>query len=368
MTQLKAVRRDVLGDADRLIVQRRYQEVRELCQRTLSDPGLDALLEARLRVRLARALVMLCEPGSALELIELALPELKSSGGPYEIPDATDWKAGALYGLEDVRAVEVQEEAVRLMRRQDAFPLDIELRMLTHLGTIYTWRWRHEESMTILNEVLDRGQELIELDRLTAIHHNLLSCTRELGDLPEAGRHLHRILQLLPLRSDPPSPSLLKEERSRAASQQGRWEEAEQGLRASIEHADRQGLLVHRVVYRCTAAECYLERGMTEVARRMLEEASSLAASQDAPFSVSHCAMVKARMEASLGNHEASDAEFAKAVAALSLPGMENRRSGVLQQWADAAERRGELKKAIELMEAAVADRGSASRLRTVPD
>jgi len=210
-------------------------------------------------------------PGRALVLYRRARRLLLRVSEPLLAAEAMDWEAAALYLLQDPGAADVGHQALERYRALDERQAHVEARMLEHLGTYRLQRGEHRAAIEQYREAIEVAGARLELARLANIYHGLAEGCRQAGDTRRALDYMERAVHFYRTEHDvrgPVSANLARAENDYGVHlmRAGRWERAEEMIRAALDHYDELGVLSAR-------AHAMLSMGELNQRRNRLEDA-----------------------------------------------------------------------------------------------
>jgi tetratricopeptide (TPR) repeat protein len=186
-------------------------------------------------------------PSRALELFRRARRLLMRVAERLLAAEAMDWEAAALYLLQDASAAEVGRRALELYRAQADRHPHVEARMLEHLGTYGLQRGEHGSAIGHYREAIEVAGARLELARLANIYHGLAEGCRQAGQSRHALDYMERAVHFYRTEHDvrgPVSANLARAENDYGVHlmRSGRWERAEEMIRAALDHYDEVGV------------------------------------------------------------------------------------------------------------------------------
>ena len=223
-----------------LAEQRRYGDLEQLARQTLRQKGGTHRARAMANFYAARA-VLDRLPNRALTLFRRARRQLLRAGEPWLAAEAMDWEAAALYLLQDPNAVEVGQQALQRYRALPDRQSHVEARMLEHIGTYRLQRGEHVPAIRCYREAIEVAGSRLDLARLAHIYHGLAEGCRQAGEVRQALDYMERTVHFYRTEHDvrgPVSANLARAENDYGVHlmRLGRWERAEEMIRAALEH------------------------------------------------------------------------------------------------------------------------------------
>ncbi|TMC11267.1 MAG: tetratricopeptide repeat protein [Chloroflexi bacterium] len=240
-------------DEDRLAEldeQQRFPELGTLATRLLRDVNSTKRARAIATYYAGRAVVNQT-PARALALFRRARRLLLRVAEPWLAAEAMDWEAAALYLMQDPSAMEVGAQALERYRAlPDRLP-HVEARILEHLGTYRLQRGEHSRAIERYREALEVAGARLELARLANIYHGLAEGCRQAGEMRLALDYMERAVHFYRTEHDvrgPVSANLARAENDYGVHlmRMGRWERAEEMIRAALDHYEEIGVAAGR--------------------------------------------------------------------------------------------------------------------------
>jgi tetratricopeptide (TPR) repeat protein len=229
-----------------LDAQQRFDQLDELAAQLLHDVNSTKRTRAIATYYAGKA-VLNRVPARALVLFRRARRLLLRVADPLMAAEAMDWEGAALYLLQDVSAIEVGCQALERYRvLPDRLP-HIEARMLEHLGTYRLQRREHADAIDRYREALAVAGGRLELIRLANIYHGIAEGHRQAGQTREALEYMERAVHFYRTEHEvrgPLSANLARAENDYGVHlmRSGRWERAEEMIRASLDHYEELGV------------------------------------------------------------------------------------------------------------------------------
>lgn len=247
-----------------------FRELGELASQHLHDLNSPKRTRAIATFYAAKA-VLSQAPGRAVVLFRRARRLLLRVTEPLLAAEAMDWEAAALYLLQDPGAADVGRQALERYRALDDHQPHVEARMLEHLGTYRLQRGEHADAIERYREAIEVAGARLELARLANIYHGLAEGCRQAGDTRRALDYMERAVHFYRTEHDvrgPVSGNLPRVENDYGVHlmRTGRWDRAEEMIRAALDHYDELGVQSAR-------AHAMLSMGELHQRRNRLEEA-----------------------------------------------------------------------------------------------
>jgi tetratricopeptide (TPR) repeat protein len=250
--------------------QQRFRELGQLATQLLRDLNSTRRTRAIATFYAGRA-VLNQAPGRALVLFRRARRLLIRVSEQPLAAEAMDWEAAALYLQQDAGAAEVGRQALERYRALEGRQPHVEARMLEHLGTYRLQRGEHVDAIERYREAIEVAGARLELTRLANIYHGLAEGCRQAGDTRRALDYMERAVHFYRTEHDvrgPVSANLARAEADYGVHlmRSGRWDRAEEMIRAALDHYDELGVQSAR-------AQAMLSMGELNQFRNRLDEA-----------------------------------------------------------------------------------------------
>ncbi len=303
-------------------------------------------LGAMVRLRLAEAHCRLHQPDEALELLASAKPALEASGDEWAAIEALDWEAAARFLLEDPRAVDLLEEALR--RCLAVVPTNPTLlaRIETHLATVHVQRHAWRSAIRAFESAIEHSTDVVDLLELAHVHNGLGFAYKEIGQPARALMHASRALGLYELRSEARMRAAAHNNLAELLLREGQLDAAETHIRAAVGELRKhhsEASVGHPL---CTLAELELARGNSLAALEAALEAieAGRRSGERVVIGLGHVLLGAAHEQ--LGATGDADAAFDQALAVLSELDQPLRLRDAHMRIAEICEARGSIEKA----------------------
>lgn len=229
-----------------LDVQQRYDELGVLAGRLLRDLTSGRRTRAFATFYAGKA-VLNTDPMGALALFRRARRQLVRVSERSLAAEAMDWEAAALYLMQDVTAIDVGLQALEQYRALGDRQAHVEARMLEHVGTYRLQRGEHVDAIERYREAIEVAGARLDLGRLANIYHGLAEGCRQAGDVHRALDYMERTVHFYRTEHDVRgaiSANLARAENDYGVHlmRAGRYERAEEMIRAALEHYAELGV------------------------------------------------------------------------------------------------------------------------------
>jgi tetratricopeptide (TPR) repeat protein/transcriptional regulator with XRE-family HTH domain len=237
--------------------------------------------------QLGVAMVRQVRPQDAIEHLREARSLFDALDDPWMAAESLEWEAGARYMQDDPGALAMAEEALRLYRRLDLRAVEVESRMLEHLGTILAHNRSFLRARECYNEALELGGPHLDAVRLARIYHGLGTCYGQLGDPQQAIELTSQAVMLYSAENEAQHRQVFGDQ-PRAEGDLGFWymrvgnlEQAEELLMSALDHLAEQGIERLRSRALMGLSELRQAQGRHDEAFNLASEAIDLATRYD---------------------------------------------------------------------------------------
>jgi tetratricopeptide (TPR) repeat protein len=324
------LRQIYFADLERLSQKQQYTAVAERAQALLDD-GVRGEFEAVSSFHLGRALAHLNRPEEAVEHLQRARQLFESLKDPWLAAESMEWEAGALYLLEDPRAVPLAELALERYRALEPRQADIEARMLEHLGTFLVRHRDYARARDFYEESLQVAGGVRDLSRLARVYHGLARCHWSLGARKRAVELCSRAVALYAVehelrpasaRADLPR---VENDLAKMYMDEGRLDRAEELVTSSLDHMAEAGVERGRSAPLLTLGELRQRQGRLDEAMALAHEAIELTTRLAEQMRLASAYQLLGELHAARGDHTLVDASFARALEILDGAGLVHR-------------------------------------------
>ncbi len=330
-----------LRDLQWLCLDRNYKDAVTLGNQLL-ERRLPRRSDAEARYYVGQALVQLGRPDEALTHLETAKAHFEKLGDPWLAVECLDWEAGALYVLEDPRALHVAEEALRRCRALEPPMPRTEARILEHLATIHVRNHAVDAAISYYEAALEAAEKVRDLARLARTYHGLSMAYQERGFLEKATELANKALALYALEHDQVLTARAENELGLLLMRQGQLDRAEELIRSAVgrfSSSTGDRIKSHVVL---SLAELKLQRGEIEEASGLALEALELAEALNERLAKADARQLLGQLRALARRPKEADREFALAIQILEELGAKERLAEAHAAFAEALQDRGD--------------------------
>jgi tetratricopeptide (TPR) repeat protein len=325
-----------------LAQRQQHCELEKLASRVLNDRNVTARTHGVARYYLGRA-VLRAEPERACRELRQARRQLAKLGESSLAAEAMEWEAAALYMMQDPGAVELGRKALAQYRQlADRVPA-IESRMLEHIGTFLLQRSEFSEAIASYHQAVEVAGSLLDLARLANIYHGLSLGCRLAGQTRLALDYMERAISFY--RSEHDVRGSVTDNLARAENdyglelmKNGRLEQAEEMIRAALDHFQEAGVEAGRAHTLLSMAELRQLQGNLDEAMEWTSQAIELAERLDEQVAVASGYQQLGEIWAQQGEGERFEAAFTRAIEILDAANLGERRKDALMRYYRARE------------------------------
>ena len=319
-----------------------WPDLERLARRVLADPNVTRRTQAVARYYLGRAIVDQ-DPAEALTILGLARGQLAQLGEPWLAAEARDWEGVALYYREDPAALDVGRDALARYRALADRQPRVEARMLEHIGSCLLQRQDVPEALSCYRRAIDVAGPVMDLVRLATIHHGLASGYLRVGEPREALEYFERAVHLSRIHHDVSGTmtanlARLENDYGDCLLRMGRWERAEEMIRASLDHFAAAGVEAGKAGVLLTMGDLKSQQGQLDEAMQWTNEAIEHAERLGEMVLLSSGYQQLGELCADQGDHDRFEASFARALEILDDLGLPERRAQALDRYRRARE------------------------------
>jgi len=315
----------------------RWAELEQMATAVLADLNVTPRTQAIARFHLGRATVDVA-PDEALNVLRLARRQLAQVGEPWLAAEARDWEAAALYLLQDPGALDAGRDALARYRMLIERDPGVEARMLEHIGSYQLQRQEIREAQASYRRALEVAGAVLNLARLANIYHGLASSCVWTGESRQALEYFELAVHLS--RADHDMHGTISANLARLENDYGdllvrigRWERAEEMIRAALEHFSAADVEAGKTNALLSMGDLKHRQGDVAEATRWTGEAIELAERQGAIVSLAIGHQQLGELSAAQGDVERSEASFARALAILDRAGLPERSAEVRERY-----------------------------------
>ncbi|HEY4025743.1 MAG TPA: tetratricopeptide repeat protein, partial [Candidatus Dormibacteraeota bacterium] len=218
----------------------RWRDLERLAAATLADLNVTPRTQAVARFYLGRGILDQA-PDEALTHFRRARGQLAKLGEPWMAAEARDWEGAALYLMQSADALDVGRDALARYRVLADRDPGVEARMLEHIGTYQLQREEVVEALGSYRQAIDVAGSMLNLGRLAVIYHGLASGCVRVGNAREALDYFERAVSFSRTAHDVKGAvsanlARLENDYGDLLIRTGRWERAEEMIRAALDH------------------------------------------------------------------------------------------------------------------------------------
>lgn len=329
-----------LRDLQWLCLDRRYADAVKLGTQLL-ERRLPRRSDAEARYYVGQSMVQLGRADEAVGYLEAALSQFDKLGDPWLAVECLDWLAGAFYTLEDPRALETAEQALRRCQALDPPLPRVEARILEHLATIHVRDHAIDLAVSYYEAALAAADKVRDLGRLARTYHGLSIAYQERGYLEKASELASKALALYALEHDQLLTARAENELGVLLMRQGQLDRAQDLFESAAgRFGEATGDRVKSHVL-LSLAEVKLQRGDVEAAEQQAREALELAASLDERLAMAAAHQLLGQIQARAHKPRRADKEFEAAIQILEQLGTSERLAEAHAAFAESLEQRG---------------------------
>jgi tetratricopeptide (TPR) repeat protein len=274
---------------------------------------------------------------------------------PWLLVECMDWEAGALYLLERPEALAVATEALARCRDLKPIPIDIEVRILSHIAAIHTLHHEWGTAIQRYEEAIERSGNLRDLSRLGKMYNDLSLAYQEMGRLVEAAGYLHKALAVHEMQNNRQELAFCENNLGLVLVEQGELLAASQHLRTSLEMFDELKLERRRSHVLLSLSGLEMTRGDLEEAEVLAKQALDVASGNDEPMTAAAAHQTLGQLAAQRGDHALADRQFSSAIAMLGNLNAPKRLVECHTRYAEILESRGDAAGVVDHLKAAIA-------------
>ena len=328
-------------ELQRLCLEQQFSQALVAGTEMLNEP-LIGRVEANVHQYVGQALVKLNRPDEALPHLERAQLLLSDHPDPWLSVECADWEACALYLMEDSRAQQVAEGALRLCRATKPRLPGTEARILEHLATIHVHSHSYDRAISYYEEALAAAGSVRDLSSMGRTYHGLGIAYQNLGDLDRASEYTNKALALYALERDNALIARGENELGLLVMRQGDLRRAEELFRSALSKLSEAGDERARSHVLISLGEVKLARGEPNEAIFFAAQAVELATQLGETLALTGAHQVAGAAYSYMGNFDQSDAEFSEAITVLTHSGFQERLAECHAQYAENLEARGD--------------------------
>jgi tetratricopeptide (TPR) repeat protein len=323
-----------------LCLDRRYDEAAAAATNLLKE-ALSLRAEAETTFYLGQALVQLSRPAEALPHLEAACAGADRLLDPWLAVECLDWQAGALYVMEDPRALAVAEDALRRCRELSPALPRTEARILEHIASIHVRNHTTDTAIEYYEAAIEAAGSVRDLSRLARTYHGLSIAFQERGQLGRAAEFAHKALGLYALEEDHVLTGRAENELGLLLMRQGEMARAEALFLSALAHFDAAKSERVRSHVLLSLGELYLLTGDLPRSAEYVDAALVLAERLSESLALATGHHLRGHLHERLGSGDEADREFKAGLALLQRLGATDRLARAHAEYAQVLESRG---------------------------
>jgi tetratricopeptide (TPR) repeat protein/DNA-binding XRE family transcriptional regulator len=322
----------------------RWQDLERLASATLADLNVTPRTRAVARFYLGRAILDQA-PDEALTHLRRARGQLARLGEPWLAAEARDWEGAGLYLMQNADALDVGRDALARYRVLAERDPGVEARMLEHIGTYQLHREEVVEALGSYRQAIDVAGSLLDLARLANIYHGLASGCVRIGNARQALEYFERAVSFSRTVHDvrgvaTPNLARLENDYGDLLIRTGRWERAEEMIRAALDHFEAIDVEANRTYALLSMGDLKRQQGQADEALRWTNEAIEVAGRLSEMVSLAIGYQQLGELWAAQGEHGRFEESFSRAFAILDREDLPERRAEAAARYRRARETR----------------------------
>lgn len=278
---------------------------------------------------IGEALCRMDRPEEALEHLRPARDLFEALEDDQDrIAETMELEAQALASLEEPRALEVAEDALRRYRAGARRRPEVESRLLQRIATILTARLEFARAQAFYDEALRVAGGVRDLGRLARLYHGLAICHHGVGDVRVAAELLTKVQTLYEAEERLAGASLgsdlarVENDLGLMLLRQGDLPRAEELLTSSLGRYQEGGLERKRSRVLLTLGELRQRQGRLDEALAVVRSARDLAEQLGESHALANSHRQLGELLAARGRRAEAAAEFDRALAILQVSGL----------------------------------------------
>jgi len=308
-----------IAELDDLVVRRDFVRAVDRARQLVEWGGSPRLL-AFAHHYLGQALYHLSRADEALVHVREARFRFELLDNRWFVAECMDWEGAALHSMEDPKALEVSEEALRRYRLLEPRQMEVEARMLEHVGTILQRRKDFTRAREYYDQALAVAGDVRDLVRTGRTYHGLAICYVGLGERGRAEELLSTAMRLYEAQhhiSPVPSRNLLptaENDLGMLLMEQGNLDGASELLESALAHFEEAGIERLRSHILLSLGELRHRQGQIREAIDIVHQAMSLAERLNEAQALAGAYKQLWELHTALGEHAIADARFRTAL------------------------------------------------------
>jgi tetratricopeptide (TPR) repeat protein len=314
-----------------------WRELRRTASGVLADPTISPHMHAVACFYFGRA-VLDQAPDEALIQFRRAGRQLTTLSEPWLAAEARDWEGVALYLQQRPEALEVGRDALTRYRSLTDRDPGVEARMLEHIGTYQLHRQELAEALASYRQAIAVAGSRLDLLRLANVYHGLASGCLRLGNTRQSMDYFERAVSLSRTAHDvrgtvTANLARLENDYGDMLLRIGRWERAEEMIRAALDHFEALAVQAGRSYALLSLGDLKHRQGFLHEAMRWTNQAIEAASLLGETTSLAMGYQQLGELWADLGDSDRFDASFSRALAVLEYENLPERRAEVLRRY-----------------------------------
>ena len=278
---------------------------------------------------IGEALCRMDRPQEALEHLRPARELFEALEDDQDrIAETMELEAQALASLEEPRALDVAEEALRQYRAGPRRRPEVESRLLQRIATILTARLEFARAQARYDEALTVAGGVRDLGRLARLYHGLAICHHGVGDVRVAADLLTKVQTLYEAEERLAGRSLgsdlarVENDLGLMLLRQGDYPRAEELLTSSLARYQHGGLERKRSRVMLTLGELRQRQGRLDEALAVVRSARDLAEQLGETHALANSHRQLGELLAAMGRRAEAAADFDRALSILQEAGL----------------------------------------------
>jgi len=340
--------RQAVDRLEDMVLRQEFGPVIELAAAMLSD-GLPAPIESRVRLALGTAHVLTNDGARARSHLVRARTLFQQARDLWQVAEALDREACALFLVDDPRAVPLALEALDTCEHLDPPQPALLVRILVHLGSFHYRARRWPRAAECYRRALEVAAEVPGIRQLAMIHDGLGQSYQRLGQFGTAIDHIRRAYSLYQSTGEVADLARAEHNLGAVLMRQGELVAAEPHLSRALELCDVHGIdRQGRGYVLCSLAELHLAKDQLDRASERASEALAVATSLNERGHQATANRVLARVHLRRGERAEAEAAFSLAMATLEDLGQIEALCDCRIEYAEALEAQGRMAEALE--------------------
>jgi tetratricopeptide (TPR) repeat protein len=336
-------RQSQLRELERLTAVRELQSVVNLGT-SLLEQDWSAEDEALIHFSIGQAYCRLVRPTEAMRHLQLARAEFERLGDEWMAVETLDWEASALGLLDDPEAMPLANKALERCRRLGPGALQIEARILGHIGGLYVVSQSWTQAIRYYQSAAEAATAVKDLLQLAKMHHGLGLAFRRMQQPVTSRQHFDKALTLYSLESDLSAVYRVENDLGNLLLQEGQLDSAEHHLlKALAGSADLNLEFRGRGYILAGLGDVMLRKGRLPEALDYLQQSLDVGQTTGERIVQAEARVLLAKLEERKGNPRLADDHFGDAIQILEELGMPDRLRDAHMEYAALLDARQDL-------------------------